>query len=142
MKLSRQPKRTMMDPILDTPQCDTLRAVLLARRESLLGGLALRQGGVSRAQHARDVLLQDADDAVAHGAEREIDLALTDHERQELAEIGAALQRLDAGEYGQCLDCGAEIGFDRLCALPQAQRCVPCESVREARAGKVRHATM
>lgn len=131
-----------MDRSLDITKVDLLRAVLLARRETLLDELALRQGDASRVQHARDVLLQDADEPTAHGADREVDLALTDQERRELAEIGVALQRLDAGDYGCCVECGGDIGFERLRAQPQALRCVACESAREARGGKVRRLTM
>lgn len=135
-------RKNKMDPTLNAPRFDLLRCALLARREALLNEMALRQGGESRAQHARDVLQQDADDAVAHGADREVDLALTDHERHELAQIGAALQRLASGDYGVCVDCGIDIGFERLQALPQALRCVACESVRESRGGKLQRLTM
>ncbi|MFM2060075.1 MAG: hypothetical protein RLY71_4460 [Pseudomonadota bacterium] len=131
-----------MDPTLNAPHFDLLRTALLARREALLNEMALRQGGESRVQHAHDVLQQDPDDAVAHGADREVDLALTDHERRELAEIGAALQRLASGDYGVCVDCGADIDFERLQALPQALRCVACESARESRGGKPHRLTM
>jgi DnaK suppressor protein len=135
-------RKNKMDSNLTASRFGLLRCALLARREVLLSELTLRQGGESRVQHARDVLQQDADDAVAHGADREVDLALTDHERHELAEIGAALQRLASGDYGVCIDCGTDIGFERLQALPQALRCVACESVRESRGGKLHRLTM
>lgn len=126
----------------DALRLDALRAALLARREVLLEEQALRQQGATRVQHAREVLLQDADDAAAHGADREVDLALTDHERRELADIGAALDRLAAGDYGLCADCGGEIGAQRLGALPHATRCIGCESAREGHGGRAHRVTM
>lgn len=131
-----------MNAPLDKAQRDDLRDQLMKRREVLLATLALHQNGASRAQHARDVLLQDGDDSPQRDADREVDLAFTDHERHELAEIGAALQRLDDGVYGTCTDCGVDIPVARLQVQPQAQRCVDCESRQEGRRGGVPHAVM
>jgi DnaK suppressor protein len=34
------------------------------------------------------------------------------------------LERIDNGTYGECDDCGEEIGQARLEAIPEATRCV------------------
>jgi RNA polymerase-binding transcription factor DksA len=44
-----------------------------------------------------------------------------------VARISEALRRLDAGDYGICRGCGAEIAGRRLRALPFAVRCRTCE---------------
>jgi len=49
----------------------------------------------------------------------------------EMAEVQAALQRLDAGTYGDCLDCGEPISLQRLQVQPAAQRCAPCQTAFE-----------
>ncbi len=54
--------------------------------------------------------------------------ALGEGVQRRLAEIDAALQRLDDGTYGVCLDCGRPIGEDRLHARPSADRCVSCSA--------------
>jgi RNA polymerase-binding protein DksA len=41
-----------------------------------------------------------------------------------LAEIDAALARIDAGTYGICVRCGKPIGQERLEALPWATLCI------------------
>ena len=46
--------------------------------------------------------------------------------RQEVAELDAALARLDGGTWGRCERCGGAIGRDRLRAVPEARFCVPC----------------
>lgn len=46
--------------------------------------------------------------------------------QQELRRIAAALQRIDSGEYGYCVKCGAEIGEARLDALPYTPFCRNC----------------
>jgi DnaK suppressor protein len=47
-------------------------------------------------------------------------------ERQALAEIEAALDRIASGRYGWCEQCGRPIAAGLLAARPQARYCVPC----------------
>ncbi len=61
---------------------------------------------------------------------------LTDGQRREVQAIDAALGRMDAGEYGDCEECGAEIAFERLQALPFATRCTDCATLEEKRRGR------
>ncbi|MGB8001093.1 MAG: TraR/DksA C4-type zinc finger protein [Anaerobacillus sp.] len=56
--------------------------------------------------------------------EREKDLSLDEHAKQELAELTSALQRIDKGKYGVCEVCGKDISVDRLATLPTASTCV------------------
>ena len=46
--------------------------------------------------------------------------------RRELAEIEAALQRIQEGRYGNCLSCGGPMGLQRLRAIPEARYCIAC----------------
>jgi RNA polymerase-binding transcription factor DksA len=46
--------------------------------------------------------------------------------QQTIAEIDAALARIDAGTYGRCVTCGAAIPEERLELRPFAGRCVTC----------------
>ncbi len=110
---------------------DRLAQTLRQRREELNARRQAHLAGQTRAEHARDVLLQDGDDAPQRDADREIDLAMTDIEIVGLAEIDSALQRLAEGSYGLCRECGINIPVARLELEPQALRCVTCESERE-----------
>lgn len=58
---------------------------------------------------------------------------LNDAQRREVAQIDAALSRMDAGTYGECLDCEEDIPLERLKALPYALRDAECASRHEAR---------
>ena len=42
----------------------------------------------------------------------------------ELRALEAAYQRLQDGTYGICVDCGGDIGYQRLKASPAAARCI------------------
>lgn len=46
--------------------------------------------------------------------------------RGRLAAVAAARERIRAGAYGTCAQCGQPISFDRLMAFPTAERCVSC----------------
>lgn len=46
----------------------------------------------------------------------------------ELRAIEAARGRFDDGHYGECIDCGQDIGFARLRASPAALRCIVCQT--------------
>ncbi len=110
-----------------------LEADLLARRRELEQRLSAHLQGESRVERAHEVLVQDADDAAQREGERELDFALTDLERRELAAVAQALARIDDGSYGRCLDSGEAIAFDRLKVEPWALRCVGCAAAAEAR---------
>jgi DnaK suppressor protein len=60
-------------------------------------------------------------------------LAVARRRQQEMRRIEAALERLDAGEYGYCITCGEEIGLKRLESDPTTPQCIDC-----ARAGGAR----
>jgi DnaK suppressor protein len=59
--------------------------------------------------------------------------ALEEQERREMAEVQAALARIDAGTYGVCEACGEAISPARLEAFPMARRCVHCQERVEKR---------
>lgn len=46
--------------------------------------------------------------------------------RMEAQQIHAALKRIDAGSYGECVTCGEPISEQRLKALPYAMQCISC----------------
>ena len=46
---------------------------------------------------------------------------------QELRALEAARHRIDAGEYGECVDCAEDIGIERLRAQLDAIRCLRCQ---------------
>lgn len=56
--------------------------------------------------------------------DRELDEGLEEGARDTIAEIDAALQRIEDGTYGICGVCGKPIGADRLSALPWTRLCI------------------
>ena len=60
--------------------------------------------------------------------ERERDLALSAQARAAIDQIDVAIEKIHAGTYGQCDNCGTTIPKERLKALPYAALCVKCKS--------------
>ena len=56
---------------------------------------------------------------------------LREREQGLLAKIDAALQKIEDGEYGDCINCGEDIGVKRLKARPVAELCIDCKSEQE-----------
>jgi DnaK suppressor protein len=104
-----------------TPQ----RAELLAERDHLT--TQLEQLG--RAPGTRDLDFDEgfADSGQVTAERGEVD-ALAGSLSDNLAEIEAALEKLEAGTYGQCEDCGELIAPARLEAMPSARFCITCAS--------------
>ena len=61
----------------------------------------------------------------------DLNLALIDRHVQEMRDIEATRARFTDGRFGVCVDCGQEIGFQRLLAYPTAKRCIACQQRRE-----------
>ena len=58
--------------------------------------------------------------------------ALLDNSAQQRAEVVAALQRIEDGTYGTCVDCGQPIPDARLEVRPEAARCIEDQERFEA----------
>jgi RNA polymerase-binding transcription factor DksA len=74
-------------------------------------------GGESMTHRARRLL-----NARATELRQRLDEASTD----ELGELLLALERIEAGTWGQCEKCARAIGRDRLRALPETRCCIEC----------------
>jgi RNA polymerase-binding transcription factor DksA len=60
--------------------------------------------------------------------EQEFTLSLMENDEETLNQIEAALERIEEGVYGLCVECDAKIPKMRLQALPYTPYCVKCAS--------------
>src|SRR5437764_1067415 len=60
------------------------------------------------------------------GFERAQIAKLLENDTALLADLDRAIERLNAGVYGICVDCGQAIAMERLVTLPTARRCTDC----------------
>ncbi|GAA4628939.1 TraR/DksA family transcriptional regulator [Cellulomonas oligotrophica] len=75
----------------------------------------------------------DQADSGSSALEREHELTLVNNTRQLLEQTEHALDRLAAGTFGACEQCGEAIGKARLQAFPRATLCVRCKQREERR---------
>jgi DnaK suppressor protein len=120
---------------LKPDELDGYRNVLLNLRARLCGDLdqmtdeALRRkpessGNLSNVPlHMADVGTENYD--------QEFTLGLIENEQATLDQVQTALNRLDAGSYGKCLECGEAIARQRLQYLPYAKLCIQCARKQE-----------
>jgi RNA polymerase-binding protein DksA len=84
-------------------------------------------------EHARDPLEQDSAEQAAQLGNVEVVSALESEAIAQIAEIEAALQRLQAGTYGICFSCGEPISEGRLKVRPAATKCLDCAELERRR---------
>jgi DnaK suppressor protein len=69
------------------------------------------------------------DRKVSESLDKEVALEHTEEEIHQA--VLEALQRIEDGTYGQCLECGTSIPEARLEAIPFAAYCVNCQRLQE-----------
>jgi DnaK suppressor protein len=96
---------------------------LYAQRDALVK----RVNSIEKTIRHNDEVLDDdfAEQAVQRQNDEVLD-ALDDSGIAELRLINLALQRLNEGSFGVCIACGTEIPYERLEAIPYAERCIDC----------------
>jgi len=105
-----------------------IREMLLKMREELVREIARRsrETAVSGVSDIGDIL-----DSVSEERTRELDMILTDREKQKLKQIDDALDRIEESTYGLCEECGVKIPRARLKVVPFAKYCVECKEAIE-----------
>ena len=100
-----------------------LRAAV-ARLRQLGGATALEDLLGPRGEHWS---FADEVDEIQANERREIGFATRELLVDRVNRITAALERVDAGEYGVCTECGEEIAAARLRVMPEVLTCVRCQ---------------
>jgi DnaK suppressor protein len=108
---------------------DDVRRALETARAAALERIAGLDRDVARVVEATaDANTDDEHDpeGATIAFERAQALSLREQAATRLAELDAALARLDTGSYGRCETCGEAIAAGRLAARPAARTCIRC----------------
>jgi RNA polymerase-binding transcription factor DksA len=97
--------------------------LLLARAAELRERLNRVRADLRR---EREPLPADSRDAAVMVENDDVLRGIESTSVEELGHIDHALERLDAGSFGICETCGAEITSERLEAAPYATKCATC----------------
>jgi len=73
----------------------------------------------------------DPTDRASLESDRNFELRIRDRERKLISKIREAIERIEAGDFGECEDCGDQIGEARLKARPVTTLCIECKTEQE-----------
>lgn len=110
-----------------TKYLDDVKSKLLKRKselEEILITLSQERFSDGQVQDLGDQALASTMEAVSGSYQN------TEHE--EYNNILKALNALNEGTYGMCIDCGQSISEKRLKYYPNASRCLPCQELAES----------
>ena len=114
--------------LMDKRKMKSYRDLLLARRE----GLFRQVTEAEMSSRERDAeATQDPADMAANAYTKELLISMSANDRRMLDMIDEALKRVEAGDYGECVNCGEDVSEKRLAAVPWARYCVKCQELQE-----------
>lgn len=122
---------------LTDAQRDTLRHALEQEAETLREAIRseVLAADLHRAEDLADQVRDPGDESVVDLL-ADVEYADIDRHVQQLKANEAAQRAWHQGGYGQCVDCGEPIPFERLAVYPSASRCLDCQAKTEEAAGR------
>lgn len=114
------------------------------RREDIFAAIHARTDGDTDDRPAISPMahMGSSDDAATGEMLSHDEEHLAEHDTNLLHEIDTAISRLEAGTYGVCVSCGADIPEARLVATPTVQTCIACQEQIEKATGSGRGPSM
>ena len=113
---------------MDKRKLKSYRDRLLARRENLFGQVMEAE----MTSRERDLeATQDPADMAANAYTKELLISMSANDRKLLDLIDEALQRVESGDYGECVNCAESVQEKRLDAVPWARYCLKCQDLQE-----------
>ena len=99
------------------------RRILLTIHASTLASLGAKTRVLPEDERTHE------EDQAQHSLDEAVSLSLNGLEYMQLRQIQEALDRLQLGDFGICLECEEPIADKRLQALPWAKYCVRCQEL-------------
>ena len=119
-----------MNPAAQT-HLTKVRDLLTDRRLELRAEVEAAEQAQREATDAAAHEVSDRKDEAARRLLSDLGGAQEQRDVDEMAQVEAALHRIEDGSYGECTDCGEPISSQRLLVLPAAQRCARCQTAYE-----------
>ena len=113
---------------MDKRRLKSYRDRLLERREALFRQVTEAE----MSSRERDLeATQDPADMAANAYTKELLISMSANDRRLLALIDEALERVEGGGYGECVNCGEPVAEKRLDAVPWTRYCLKCQDMQE-----------
>lgn len=91
---------------------------------------ALEHSTLSAVEQGRETVTEEAQDTADQAVvsyQKELLFTRGTHDHSQLTLVKNALERLKEGAFGDCVECGNQIGAKRLEALPWTPYCIDCQ---------------
>lgn len=107
---------------------DEAKVRLLAERRQVIGAISVNTlGGADSSENGQESDYASTDEI------RDIEYSRREALSRRLHQLDVALERISAGVYGLCAECGARIVDKRLAGDPAVSFCVGCQAATESR---------
>ena len=120
---------------LTKKEIEYFKKKILAERERILKELGRIEESINAAAEDQNGSNQSYSNHLADLGtdymEKEKNFYYASQEGHYLRSLDEALERIERGEYGFCLDCGDLITTKRLEVVPSAKLCIDCKSKQE-----------
>jgi DnaK suppressor protein len=111
---------------MDADSLRHFRLTLKERRDALQVRLVTAK---SSAETASGSELKDESDRANAASSTDLSILQRNQADSMLKAINEALDRIDTGDYGLCLNCEQQLPTKRLEALPWARFCITCQEL-------------
>jgi len=116
-------------------ELERFRKIILAERERILHELGRIEEAISEASEELEGSKQSYSNHLADLGtdymEKEKNYYYASQEGSYLKALEEALELVESGDYGKCMECGELISPKRLEAMPAAKLCISCKSKKE-----------
>jgi RNA polymerase-binding transcription factor len=113
---------------MNKTEVNRFKAVLMKTREAIAG----------KSRERESIWIAPSNElmeTVQLAAEREFAIRALESQTKCLSQVEAALERIEDGEFGICLECEEPISAKRLAAVPWAVYCLHCQELEDRRQG-------
>ncbi|HYR44229.1 MAG TPA: TraR/DksA family transcriptional regulator [Terriglobia bacterium] len=113
---------------MDAKQTEATRLRLTREHKTLVKSINRNRIAAEEIQHENT---EDEGDLATMSHHKELLYNLHEGDYARLKSIQQALNALDRGQYGECINCGEDIDRKRLDAVPWATLCIVCQELTE-----------
>ena len=112
---------------MDAKKIEKYRSILLAKKEQIIESVE----GMTHSDDEPSPMALDVGDRALSSYEKELTYHLTDTEKKLLELVLEALDRMEKGGFGMCVECKKPIQDARINAIPWARHCIHCQELQE-----------
>ncbi len=113
-------------------ELEDYRKLLVRKRTMLTSTLNHLHNDVGSVESSRSANAGDTADMGSDTFEQDFALSLIENEGDVMQKIEDALERIEGGTFGSCLQCEKRIVKARLKAIPWTYYCIECQRKAEA----------